>query len=272
MVLRAIALSMALLIGVGTLVPLATEYAEAGSRKTRKYKKKKRQWRGVKPYSKRWWQLYRAQERRKRALAKRRRALRLRQIRLARARRAAKARRAVAARSRPVVRTRRSVAALPTGDPAPKGWVQDSASNSEVQFRVANTSGSELGTAAITVVGPATGETSSTGRMRTVGGVPTTALRRDVINRMIRENGWVVNDYQKEVGGKTVYVVVAQSQAKSGRVHSRLFYFTEAEGRIYSVATNSATDSAEQLAEESEKVVQSLHSRPRPIQQAAIRD
>ncbi len=59
--LRAIALSLALLFGIGTIIPLATNYAEAGQ----KYKKhkKKRSWKGVKKYSKRWWQLYRRQER-----------------------------------------------------------------------------------------------------------------------------------------------------------------------------------------------------------------
>lgn len=40
MIFRAIALSLALLIGIGTIIPLATEYVEAGPRKTRKYKKK----------------------------------------------------------------------------------------------------------------------------------------------------------------------------------------------------------------------------------------
>ena len=67
---RAIALSIALLIGMGTIIPLATEMAEAGPKKSKRYKKKKRYWRGVKKYSKRWWQLYRAQERRKGCLAR----------------------------------------------------------------------------------------------------------------------------------------------------------------------------------------------------------
>ena len=118
---------------------------------------------------------------------------------------------------------------------------------------------------------PATGETVDTGRNRAVGGVPTNALRREVINRMIRENGWVVNDYQKSIGGRSVYVVVAQSQNGS-RVQSRMFYFTEADGRIYSVATNSAADSADRIAEESEKVIFSLQGGPRPVQQAAVRE
>lgn len=40
------------------------------------------------------------------------------------------------------------------------------------------------------------------GHAKSVGGVPTTQLRRDVIDRMVKENGWVVNDYQKEIAGQ----------------------------------------------------------------------
>src|SRR5215208_2432090 len=100
MVVRAIALTLALLIGIGTIIPLATEMAEAGPKKSKRYKKKERRWKGVKKYSKRWWQLYRAQERRKKALAYRRRQLRLRQLRLARLKQGeAKPEKAVAAKA-----------------------------------------------------------------------------------------------------------------------------------------------------------------------------
>jgi len=116
------------------------------------------------------------------------------------------------------------------------------------------------------------GDTVNAGKNQQLAGVPVTSLRREVINRMVRENGWVVNDYQKEVAGRPVYVVVAQSQGAAGRVNSRMFYFTEADGRIYSVATNASADSAERLAEESEKVINSLSSRPRPVQQASIKE
>ena len=85
MVIRAIALSVALLVGIGTIVPLATESDEAGKRKTKRYKKKK-----YNKYSKAWWRQYRAQQRRKRAMQARRRALRLQQLRLARRKAAAK--------------------------------------------------------------------------------------------------------------------------------------------------------------------------------------
>lgn len=156
---------------------------------------------------------------------------------------------------------------LPSGDPAPAGWRQATVSPAELQFRVDNSSGAQVGSASISVVGPAL--MPGAYDRKSVGGVATTALRRDVIDRMIRENGWVVNDYQKDVAGQSVYVVVAQSQARNGQVQSRMFYFTEVEGKIYSVATNSPMQEAERLADESEKVINSLKSRVRSTQRAS---
>ena len=268
MLFRAIALSLALLVGGATIIPLATENAEAGSSKPRK---KKRNWRGVKKYSKRWWQLYRAQERRKKLRAKQRRALRLRQLRVANLSpdSAVRAQSKTAATRRDKERFAQPV--LPSGDPAPTGWRPATVSPSEIQFRVDNSSGDQVGSASISVVGPALmpGENN---QRKSVGGVATTALRRDVINRMISENGWVVNDYQKDISGQSVYVVVAQSQARNGQVQSRMFYFTEVDGKIYSVATNSPLQEAERLADESEKVINSLKSRVRPTQRASVQE
>ena len=274
MLIRAIALSLALIIGVGTIIPIATEYAEAGSKDTKRYKKKKKRgWRGVRKYSKRWWQLYRAQERRKKQLAKRRRALRLKRLRLAKLRRAKKhPTSAKKVNAKPAPSSSSGAAVLPSGQSAPKGWFAGSSTSGELQFRIDNGSGTEIGSASISVVGPSMGQSVSTGRNLMLAGVPTTSLRREVINRMIRENGWVVNDYQKDLGGRSVYVVVAQSQGAGGRINARMFYFAEADGRIYSVATNANADSAERLAEESEKVIFSLQNRQRPVQQASTKE
>jgi hypothetical protein len=271
MVFRAIALSLALLIGIGTIIPIATEFAEAGPRKVKKKQKKKRYWRGVKKYSKRWWQLYRAQERRKRAIAKRKRGMRLRQMRLAEARVEKSETRLVGASPATAKRSAAPAqpAVLPSGGTAPNGWRPAQASPSELQFRVDNSAGDQVGLASISVVGPAI--PANNGSRKTLGGVSTSALRRDVIDRMVRENGWVVNDYEKQVDGQPVYVVVAQSQASNGALQSRMFYFTEVDGRIYNVATNSPVREAERLADESEKVINSLKSRVRP-QRAAVKD
>lgn len=271
MLVRAIALSLALLVGGAAVIPLATELAEAGPKKK---KKRKRQAKRYKKYSKGWWRQYHARRKRQRMLYARKRALRLRQLRLARARAAQRARgvaKAAPKRVRPAVKTvdKTGAAVLPSGDPVPSGWRTAQATPAELQFRVDNSAGVQVGSASISVVGPAVGQSSDFGRNKTVGGIATTALRRDVIDRMIRENGWVVNDYQKEIGGQPVYVVVAQSQAKNGSVQSRVFYFTEVDGRIYNVATNAPLQEAERLADESEKVINSLKSRVRPVQRAS---
>jgi hypothetical protein len=261
MLFRAIALTLALLIGIGTIIPLATNTIEAGPHKTKTYKGKKK----YRKYSKAWWSQYHARQRRKKALQARKRMMRLHQIRMAKAAETAKGSK-VAATAKTKAAPESTAAVLPSGAPAPMGWKKGQSTGAELQFSVDNGNAS----AAISVVGPATGETVASGRNRSVGGVPTASLRREVINRLVRENGWVVNDYQKEVGDKQVYVVVAQSQNAGGRVQSRMFYFTEVDGRIYSVAMNSNPDAATRLAEESEKVIFSLGARPRPVQQAVV--
>jgi hypothetical protein len=262
MLIRAIALSLALLIGIGVIIPLATQQAEASKHR------KHRHHRHYKKYSKQWWRAYHKRMRRRRALQARKRALRLRQLRLA----AEKgANNAISATSKTPDKDRRQVtstATLPTGDPAPNGWKAAKNSSTELQFRVDNSAGDQVGSAAISVVGPAV--SPGNGGRNVVGGVSTASLRRDVIDKMIKENGWVVNDYQKDIAGQPVYVVVAQSQARSGAVQSRIFYFTEVDGRIYSVATNSPVQEGERLAEESEKVIKSLKSRVHPGQRASL--
>lgn len=269
MLVRAIALSLAILVGIAAIIPLATETTEAGPRKAKQ--KQARNWRGVKKYSKRWWQLYRAQERRKKSLATKKRSLRLKQLRLATVRVAPELERLNASKPQSSFRTAGTASkiVLPSGDQAPTGWKSAQSSPAELQFRVDNSAGDQVGSASISVVGPAV---SSSSGPKNVGGVSTTTLRREVIDRMIRENGWVVNDYQKDIAGQPVYVVEAQSQAKSGSLQSRMFYFTEVDGRIYSVATNSPAQENERLAEESEKVINSLKSRVRPAQRASIKE
>lgn len=260
MLFRAIALSLAILIGGGTLIPLATDSVEAGP----KNKRKKRQAKKYKKYSKKWWRQYRAKQRKKAIQRKRARALRLRQLRLQRA--AANGQTPVAqpkAVKQPKVKT-------PNTKVAADNWSQAQATPGELRFRVDDSAGSQVGTASISVVGPAVGETVDQPQRKAVGGVATSSLRREVINKMVQENGWVVNDYQKQIGGRTVYVVEAQSQAKNGQLQSRMYYFTEVDGRIYSVATNSTVDQHERLSAESEKVLDSLPNRVRAAERASV--
>lgn len=286
--LRAIILCLALFIGLGVVIPLSTDYAEAGAKKQKKYKKQAKK-KGYKKYSKAWWRAYRAKNKRQGSLAARRKALQLRQMRLARERQEEIARNggkwAVyttwngsewVSRNEWIAITSPNPPVPPPGETMAKkisepkarikGKKEPSAQKSDAQFKVNDSAGSELGSASITVVGPAVGDDTNTGRSKTLSGVSTSALRRTVIDQMIRENGWVVNDYQKQVGGKKVYVVVAQSPGMSGQVQSRLFYFTEIDGRIYSVATNSPVEASGQIADESEKIVNVLQRRSGTVQ------
>jgi hypothetical protein len=262
MLVRAIALSLALLVGIGVIIPLATADAQAHS-KHRRHRHHPR----YKKYSKGWWRQYHHHQHQLQAILARKRSMRLSQLRLAAEHEAEKN----GTQTDPkmvVAKVKKSgPAVLPSGDPVPSGWRPAQASPAEMQFRVDNSAGEQVGSASISVVGPAV--VGSGNGYKAVGGVSTSALRRDVIDRMIRENGWVVNDYQKDFAGQQVYVVVAQSQTKNGGIQSRMFYFTEVDGRIYSVATNSPINEADRLADESEKVINSLKSRIRPTQRAS---
>lgn len=272
MLIRAIALCVALLVGVGIMIPMMTDSSEAGPKYSRK-NKKKRSW-NVKKYSKKWWALYRRQEQRKRAMVARRRALRARQILLERQNKeqAANTNQSemnATFEKTSVQRTQVSVrdepAILPSGEKAPQTWKSAQTTSGELQYRVNDESGTQMGSASLTVVGTATGADSDTGRNKTIGGVSTNALRRTVIDKMMREEGFVVNDYQKDVNGKKVYVVVAQTTV-GGAPQSKLFYFTEVDGRIYSLATSAPINSQERLAQESERVINSLQRNNRSVQ------
>ena len=286
--LRAVILSLALLIGLGVVIPLATDYAEAGTKKQKKYKKQAKK-KGYKKYSKAWWRAYRARKNQRNSLAARKRALRLKQMRLERMRQIQEeiARNGGkwvvvttwngdewVSRNEWVAITSAEPTVPPPGETMAKkstktrvkGKKEPQAEKTNAQFKVNDSAGSELGSASITVVGTAMSEEGNAGRSKTLSGVSTSALRRTVIDQMIRENGWVVNDYQKQVGGKKVYVVVAQSPGMSGQVQSRLFYFAEVDGRIYSVATNSPVEASGQIADESEKIVNVLQRRSGTVQ------
>lgn len=272
MLIRAIALGVALFVGVGIMIPMMTDASQAGPKYSRKNKKNKK-W-NVKKYSKKWWALYRRQQERNRAMVARRRALRAKQILLARQNKeqtatpnqsAETAAFEKASMTKQKNAVREESALLPSGENAPQTWKRASATSGELQYRVTDENGNPMGSASLTVVGTATGTDSASGRNKTLGGVSTSALRRTVIDKMMREEGWIINDYQKDLNGKKVYVVVAQTSV-GGVVQSKLFYFTEVDGRIYSLATSAPSSSQERLAQESERVINSLQRINRPVQ------
>jgi hypothetical protein len=50
-----------------------------------------------------------------------------------------------------------------------------------------------------------------------------------------------------------------------------LFYFTEVDGRIYSVATNAPKDNSQRIEQESEKAINSLQRKSNGAQQAELK-
>jgi hypothetical protein len=97
-----------------------------------------------------------------------------------------------------------------------------------------------------------------------LGGVAYTDLRRTVIDKMVNAGGWVVNDRQREIGGHKVFEVIAQTpannQTKSDEVWN--FYFTEINGRVYSLTTRSATGASTKVAADAEQFITTF----RPIE------
>jgi hypothetical protein len=140
----------------------------------------------------------------------------------------------------------------------PNGWnALPVAANGEMRFRA-----TEADRAALTVVAlsqPNPDYLAPKERRQMLGGVSFTDLRRIVIDKMITAGGWVSNDYEREVGGHRVFIVTAQTPA-DGRTSEKVWnsYFTEVNGRIYSLTTESSLQSSERMAAEAEEFIASL--------------
>jgi hypothetical protein len=100
----------------------------------------------------------------------------------------------------------------------------------------------------------------TTVKTKSVGGVPVTALRRTVIDRMVAEGGWVTNDIVQESHGRRVFVVLAQTGTPGMPARSWTFYFTEIDGRVYSLATTAPVEFSAPLAAGSEQLMATLKS------------
>lgn len=143
--------------------------------------------------------------------------------------------------------------------------------NGQTQFRLYAQNGQAVGQASLA---PVNASPASVGAMnarmqrRQLAGVPFADLRRQVIEKMIAGNGWVINDMEREINGRHVFVVVAQTAAASdGRTPAQTwnFYFTEIDGRIYSLAAHAPLDLMEQMDNESEKVIATLPTSNRSV-------
>jgi hypothetical protein len=265
--LRAAALSLLVLVSVIVMLPTSDSSAHRNGRSaaSRRSNMGRR-------HSRAWWRRYRARMRRKRAALRRQQAL-------LRVRRNGTNLNSMADSHKnaalPAKLSTVSISKNPAGvgSPAlPGGWTRRIGANGETKFVINAQDGSFVGGASLSVVNAyaSTGQPVLTAKTQRAlpGGVSFKELRRTVIDKMVTAGGWVVNDFQREIGGRPVYIVIAQTAASSdGRnpQQSWVFYFTEIEGRIYSLATNSLPQFADRMASESAQLMASLHANSRSM-------
>jgi len=133
----------------------------------------------------------------------------------------------------------------------------------EAVYNVLAPDGRSAGTAVLAPVSLSATQVAAaptTIKTKSVGGVPVTALRRTVIDRMVAEGGWVTNDIVQESHGRRVFVVTAQTGTPGMPARSWTFYFTEIDGRVYSLATTAPVEFAAPLAAGSEQLMATLRS------------
>ncbi|MGH9880824.1 MAG: hypothetical protein ACRD6N_05260, partial [Pyrinomonadaceae bacterium] len=198
-------------------------------------------------HSRAWWRRYRAR---------------------LRARRAAAALAALAHRNAPLAPVTTSnapgtVAASASTPQLPTGWNKTASNAGELKFKTDSGDAAVPGQASLSVVAlsrPNPVYLTAREQRRVLSGVALSDLRRIVIDKMITSGGWVINDYEREVTGHRVFIVTAQTPG-DGRSPEKSwnFYFTEVNGRIYSLTTNTPAQSANRMAVEAERFMTSLY-------------
>ncbi len=95
-----------------------------------------------------------------------------------------------------------------------------------------------------------------------LAGVPVADLRRIVIDKMVVNGGWVVNDFVREVNGNRVFVVTARTPKDALTPEKAwTFYFTEAGGRVYGLTTEAPVEYADRMTNEAERFIESLRAK-----------
>lgn len=268
--LRVITLTLLVLVTVAGALPITESLAKWSRRSAVSQRKRYRK------HSRAWWRRHRALMRARRARAAERRRL----AGLARANAAPKintalltfnanagAPSATAGATNPASAPARAAAAarvslLPFDFATPHNWTAGRRTRSGAAvFTVAAQDGRAAGTAVVAPVSLSGAELAGvtvSPKTKTVGGTPVAALRRTVIDRMVAEGGWVTNDFVQELRGRKVFVVQAQTGAPGAPTQSLTFYFTEIDGRLYSLATTAPFEFAAPVAAGSEQFMASL--------------
>ncbi|MFN2578501.1 MAG: hypothetical protein ABR607_12510 [Pyrinomonadaceae bacterium] len=145
--------------------------------------------------------------------------------------------------------------------PLPGNWSPSSTSTGGSSFRIEPPNGAPEAQAMLAVVALAPAANAiqplPSEQRKMLGGVAFTDLRRTVIDKMINAGGWVVNDRQREIGGHRVFEVIAQTPANSDTKSDQVwnFYFTEINGRVYSLTTRSATGANNKVKADAEQFI-----------------
>jgi hypothetical protein len=254
--LRKIALSLLMLVSLVVMLPLVNSTAHnlkyEASQNHRRFRR----------HTRAWWKRHRALARRRRANLLRRQALvkAHREPTLAGTSDNHAAFSAAITLPPAVIRDAKD----PLTPSLPSGWAAASTNRTETSFRVVDAHGNAAGQAALSVVAAATpqpGRVSLREQSRVLAGIPYSDLRRTVIDKMITAGGWVVNDMEREMGGRKVFVVIAQTPAMNGGSDSERiwnFYFTVVDGRVYSLSTSAARQTSGRIASDAEKLINSL--------------
>jgi hypothetical protein len=245
--LRTVTLSLLMLVSVVVMLPFASSTAHgirqsSAAHQQRRYRR----------HSRAWWRRHRARMRLRRAAAQ-------------------------AHRKAPLGP---AFAKATNGDVSmglltrlPAGWNNPTvANNGEVRFQAENKaiapSQATLSVVARSRPNPAYMTQREQSRM--LSGVAFSDLRRIVIEKMINAGGWVINDYERQVNGARVFVVIAQTPS-DGRSPEKSwnFYFAEVDGNIYSLTLNTPLQFSGSLAAEGQKFLASLRSKSNSNNQTA---
>jgi hypothetical protein len=145
--------------------------------------------------------------------------------------------------------------AMSSNPALPNGWAPVASTGGGSSFRIAPAAGPEA-SATLTLVAPTTGnQPFGREQKKMVGGASFTELRRTVIDRMVSAGGWVVNDRQREISGRRVFEVIAQTPSANGKPEQVWnFYFAEIDGKVYALTTRSSGNN-DKVAADAEKFI-----------------
>lgn len=246
--LRRIAIGLCLLATLVVMIPLVTSTAHNLRAQFSASSHRRR-------HSRAWWRRHRAMLRRRQAMLARRRAMRA--LMLARRNGIAPTEPKVAGNHAtiPTTVTLPTAPAMSSNAALPNGWAPVASTGAGSSFRIAPAAGPEA-SATLTLVAPTTGsQPFGREQKKMVGGASFTELRRSVIDRMVSAGGWVVNDRQREISGRRVFEVIAQTPSSNGKPDQVWnFYFAEIDGKVYALTTRTAGNN-DKVAADAEKFI-----------------